>query len=382
MSRFKSMRSDALPRILLAVMVVFLISIPAYSEDMMSGMKGMTSEGMKKAEDTAGQMDMKSMDMKGMDMYKGMSGMDMTMSKEMIEDLKKAIPAMRSKTDEEIKLGMAMMPKNYEWYISDKDLKGKIGVLLVAHGGGKVWDEVLKKSIEHIATTFPTAIGFGMSMMMSSHIQSAVDDLVSAGAENIVVIPTALTGYNSLKRQWDYIFGKSDKAAYLAVPQIKTTANIIMADVMNANPLVAEIMLDHAKEISSDPAKEIVIILGHGPEDMDDNNKVLAVMDVIAKGVKKFSSFSEVFAMNLQDDAEKPIRAGNVVELRKIVENATKEGKTALVVGLLMSTRGIQHKIKDDLKGLEYKFNTKGMAEHPNFSQWIEGDLMDEIEKL
>ncbi len=308
--------------------------------------------------------------------------MGMMMNKEMIEELKKAIPSLRKKSDEEIKLGMAMMPKNYEWYVSDKDLKGKIGVLLVGHGGGKVWDEVLKKSIEHIAAVFPTAIGFGMCMMSSSHMQSAVNDLENAGADTIVVIPTALTNHTSLKRQWDYIFGVSDKAAYVAVPQVKSKAKIIMADVMNDDPLVGEILIDHAKEISTDEKNEVLIILGHGPEDKKDNDKVLEVMNSIADDVRKFTSFSEVIAMNLQDDAEKSIRAANVSILRDKVEKAKKEGKNAIVVGLLMSTRGIQHKIKNDLKGLEYKFNPKGMAEHSNFSQWIEDALMDVVEQL
>lgn len=47
----------------------------------------------------------------------------------------------------------------------------------------------------------PTAIGFGMSMMSSSHLQSAVDDLRASGVRRIILVDEGTTTkYNSLTR--------------------------------------------------------------------------------------------------------------------------------------------------------------------------------------
>ncbi|MBI5375373.1 MAG: hypothetical protein HZA77_08055 [Candidatus Schekmanbacteria bacterium] len=339
-----------------------------------------------------GAMEMKDMDMSGAQQTKTMEGMpgmagmshgegDMIMDDKMVEEMRQAIPQLKGKTDAEIRAGMAMMPKDYEAYISDKSLKGDIGVLVVAHGGGKVWDETLINAVKPIASAFPTVIGFGMCMHNSTHMQASVNDLVAAGAKKIIVVPTALNENTSLDRQWAYIFGKSNKASYATVPQIKTEAKIVIASEMNDNPLVSEIMIDFAKKISTDPKNEVVYIVGHGPEDPADNAKVLEVMGRIAKEVKKDGNYNDVKCINLQDDAPKEIRAGNVQKLRKMIEETNSKKLQPLIIALLMSSRGIQHKIKSDLAGLEYKSYLEGMSTHENFTRWVHEVIQDEIKK-
>jgi sirohydrochlorin ferrochelatase len=185
-----------------------------------------------------------------------------------------------------------------------------------------------------------------------------------------------------LHRQWDYIFGLRQDAAYLDVPKVKTEARIVMAPPMGDHPLMSKLLLDHAKELSTDPAKEVVILVGHGPTRAEDNAADMAIMNTHARRLAAAGKFSSVKAVNLQDDAPAPVREANVKLLRGWVADAAKSGRTPIIVGFLMSTRGIQGKIVEDLEGLPYKFQSKGITAHPNFTEWLRAIVAEQVKEL
>ena len=306
-------------------------------------------------------------------------GMKHELTPEINDQLRQNVTGWENISDEEIALSMRMMGSNYEWYISGDDVSGKSGVLILLHGFGERGDQVFKDELQMYAEVFPTALSFGMSMMMSQHIQLGIDDLVAAGAERIIVIPIVSTEYNSMIRQWQYIFGLYDKPSYATVPQIETEAEIIFASPPNDDPLVAEILLEFAEEISEDPANEVVIIAAHGPSAQEDNEKQLAMMDELATIVQEDGGFAAVKAATLQDDAPPEVRDANVAKLRGMVEAAQADGKRALIVTSLMGARTIQKKLRKDLQGLDYTFNAKGLIQHDLFMAWIGETVREEL---
>ncbi len=318
------------------------------------------------------------------DDYKGpkASGMSHEMDPKDIETLRGKVPGYRNQSDAEINASMGRMPPDWTWYGSAETVRDGIGVLVLAHGSGSMGDKVLQDGVAPLAAKHPTAISYGMAMMGSGHIQQGVDKLTNAGAKTIVVVPAVVTEQSSVFRQWDYIFGRRDDSAYLDVPRTTGKAKIIMAPAMDEHPLVTDILFDHVKEISTNPKNEVVIILGHGPSFEHEHKVELAHIATHAKRIAAKGGYAEAKGLTLQDDAPEAVRAANVATLRKWVETANAQGKTPLVVGYLISTRGIQDKIKEDLKGLNYKFQTKGLSAHPNFTAWIRATVSEQEAKL
>ena len=110
---------------------------------------------------------------------------------------------------------------DYEWYVSGPKVKGTTGILVLSHGVGENSDRLVRDAYGPMAKKTPLAIGFGMAMMNSSHLQSAVDDLRGAGARRIILVDQGTTTrYNSLTRHWQYIFGMYPEASYMDVPKI------------------------------------------------------------------------------------------------------------------------------------------------------------------
>ena len=285
--------------------------------------------------------------------------------------LREVVHQYKDMTNDQIMQSMAEMPGNYGWYVSEREVRGDTGVLVLAHGAGEYGDKIFAQSLAPMAAEQPVALGFGMAMMGSGHLQGAIDQLTEAGAKRVVVVPAGLSRNASVYRQWAYILGKRDEPAYLAIDQIDTDAEIVLKPVMGGHQIAAEIMLEYANEISEDPAQETLIIVGHGPQETGDNQRELAILRRHVAFLEGQSEFKNIKAINLQDDAPESIRAGNVDILRSWIERASANGDRVLIVGYLMSTRGIQYKFKDDLKGLDYTLQTKGISSHPAFAKWI-----------
>jgi hypothetical protein len=306
------------------------------------------------------------------------SGMAHEMDAASIAVLRGKVPSYATMTDAEINQSMGAMPPDWAWYGSPATVSDEIGVLVIAHGSGTMGDKVLQEGVLPLGEKHPTVIGFGMAMMSSHHIQEALDKLTAAGAKTVVVVPAVVTEQSSIYRQWAYLFGRRDDSAYLDVPRVKSSAKLTFAPAMDEHPMVTDILYDHTKAISTAPAKEVVILLGHGPTFDHENEIELRHIATHATRIKQRGQFFDAKGLTLQDDAPEAVRAANVAQLRQWVSEANQAGKTPLVVGYLISTRGIQDKIKQDLAGLDYKFQTKGLSAHANFTGWIRASVAEQ----
>lgn len=307
-------------------------------------------------------------------------GGDHQMTPEMLAVLRERLPKLRESSDQQIALEMNMMGPNKSRYLSDASVHGETGVLVLIHGFGPTGDRIMTDAVLPLAGIFPTAMSAGMSMMGSEHIQQSLDDLTAAGAKTVIVVPLVSAKRNTLIYQWQYIFGLREHGGYYDVPLVSTDAKIIMAEPPAGHPLIMEIVLDHAVEMSIDPENEVVFIVAHGPVHEEENRAQLKAMAVQAEKIRKLGGFSYVEGVTLQDDAPLAVRAANVAALRKKVEAATADGKRVLIVTDLLAARSVQWKIDRDLAGLDYEFSVKGISMHENFVRWFKEDVMVAID--
>jgi len=305
------------------------------------------------------------------------------MDEETLAALREKIALYRGLSDRELNMNMSGMGPNYEWYASDLEMRGDIGVLILSHGVGENSDRMLIEALEPISSQNPTAVGFGMAMMKSSQLQSAVDDLTERGAKNIVLVPNGTTtSYNTLTRQWKYIFDLGEEATYLEVPKVTSAATFHMTDHFGNSQLITDILYDNIKEVSKNPANEFVMIIGHGPEDDEDNVLDLEILKVHVDRIKARKEFADVKIWNLQDDAIPPVRKSNVKRIRRWMKKADDNGQDVIVVAIAAASHGVQTHITQDLRGLNYTFNDKGMSEHPKYLQWMESVIDETIASL
>lgn len=307
-------------------------------------------------------------DFRGRQLY----GAPHAMNPAMMQELRQNVPKFADISHDEIMRFMSAMGPNYTWYVSPEGPTGRYGVLVLAHGFGQVGDGKVGLRLQPIARQYPTAMAMGMSMMTSDHIQLAMNNLAARGVEDIIVVPVVSTRYNTMLRQWDYIFGLREEAEYASVPRAAPPANLHIVPPLEDDPLVGDALLDYAAEISTNPAQEDVIIVAHGPLFEDDNRAQLAMLERIAAYMNERSEYASITVATLQDDAVKEVRDANVADLRERVRRSTADGRDVLIITNLLGTRTVQSGLRRDLRGLDYKFNSKGLVEHDNFVRWVE----------
>lgn len=295
------------------------------------------------------------------------------MTPEVRAGLREKVALYRGFSDRELDMNMNAMGPDYAWYVSDRGLRGDTGVLILSHGVGENSDRRMKEALEPVGERWPTAIGFGMAMMDSAHLQAAVDDLAERGVERIVLVDQGTTTrHNSLTRQWQYIFGLGEEASYLEVPRVSSPGvQFLWTGHFDDDPLITEMLLDNARSISEAPGNEVLILVGHGPEEIDDNVLDLGILARHVERLRERTDFADIKLVNLQDDAILPVREKNVRQLRRWVQQAARQGRTSLIVPIASASYGVQQHIRQDLRGLDYRFAEAGLSEDPRFPEYI-----------
>lgn len=325
-------------------------------------------------EGMAGGAGMEGMDHDAMDhdaMDHSAMGHDM-MTPEQFTELREKIPLYAVFTDEQIMANMNRMPPDWWEVLSSDGIDGNVGVLALGHGYSMGGNEQFKEKVAPIASEYPTAVAPGMAMMSGSHIQKALDALTNDfGVKTIVVLPLEPGDATSLIHQWQYIFGLRDEAPYLSVPQVKTSAKVIFTKSPVANPLIATIMGDYGLETAKNPATARLILVSHGPERVEDNPAELEQLREHAVRIVANTDFTDVQVLSLQDDAVPEVRAANKETLRRMVKEASDEGREVVIVPMILTRGGFHARLKKDLSGLGFEFADRGLIEHPAFQQWI-----------
>lgn len=266
------------------------------------------------------------------------------------------------------------------------------GVLLLAHGGRDDWNREVLELASQVDSTLPVEVAFGMANKRT--IQDAVERLAERDVTEIVAVPLFISSHSSVMRATEYLLGSRPDAppqleAFARMgarrasggpdrdpdfdwtTPLEATAPIAMRTALDSHALVAEILLSRALEVSEQPEQEVVVVVAHGPTSEEDNALWLANMGILVETIRTRTRFSRIQYLTVRDDASDPIREQATVELRAVVESAVVEGKSVLIVPLLLSYGGIEAGIRRRLEGLPYRMADQALLPDERLSEWV-----------
>jgi sirohydrochlorin cobaltochelatase len=270
------------------------------------------------------------------------------------------------------------------------------GILLMAHGGEASWNTEIERLRARVDKKIPTETALGMADPAT--LQAAVDRLEKRGVARIAAVPLFVQTRSEVLDQTRYALGLADepsaalKAAYermasahaghagmahggghsmaFSLDRVKAREPIAMASALDAHPLVSSILLERAKALSREPAKETVVLVAHGPVDDDALPASKASLDALCSEIKA-RMFKACSYGILRDDAAPEIRAAAVAGLRSLIAGAEGAKLRAIVVPVLIARGGIEKKIEKDLAGLSYAWDGKTLMPHAGFDAWV-----------
>lgn len=275
------------------------------------------------------------------------------------------------------------------------------GILLLAHGGGPEWNTRVSELAAQVDKTRPTEVAFGMATR--ANIQSGIDKLVARGATEIVAVPLFVSSWSSVITSTEYLLGlRADAPPALAIfakmshgpngdgghdghgdhaghgapaedgtTPVRSPVPIRMTAALNDHPVVAQILAGRAREVGTDPAKEALVIVAHGPNEEEDNQKWLADMRSLATRLSATEQYASVDYLTVRDDSPKPVWEKAKAEFRGIVEKRTAEGRRVIIVPLLISFGGIEKGLHERLEGLTYTMARSGLMPDERLAGWV-----------
>ncbi|MBI2843033.1 MAG: DUF3386 family protein [Armatimonadetes bacterium] len=256
----------------------------------------------------------------------------------------------------------------------------KVGVLVMAHGGDEEWNRLVYDAMAPIAQRYTAAVSFEMGVA-AGKVSEKVAELERQGVERIVAIPFFISDHSNHMDDLRYKLGlvaehpAGEHAIHMAhhdMTRAQVNVPLHFASAMNDHPQVADILLRRAKALSSDPSRETVIIVGHGPNEDHYNEMWLAAMQRLADAVKTSGGFKAVVAATVRDDAPAEVQEAAKRHLRDLIKKASADGGKAVVVPLLISSGFVEQRIRQRLEGLDFAYSGEVLLPDPAVTRWLQ----------
>ncbi|MDR9418140.1 sirohydrochlorin chelatase [Gracilimonas sp.] len=270
--------------------------------------------------------------------------------------------------------------------------QSNIGILIMAHGGGTTWNNMVKNAAAPLTEKHPVEFAWGMANFVS--LQKAVQNLEAKKVDRIIVVPLFISKHSPIFRQTEFLLGLRDKLADPPMPvmhytdefremsgvelddshfmhnmlfpptlnQIEIKTPVQFTDALDDHPTVAGILRERILSLSKDPSNETVVLAAHGPNGEEDNIGWVKSMESLAAQVQHMqkkegaSTFRNINALTVRDDAPEDIHEQAKQHLRAVVRQGNISGEV-IVVPVFLSPGGREKSVAQRLEGLNFKWN-------------------------
>ncbi len=267
-----------------------------------------------------------------------------------------------------------------------------VGTIVIAHGGSPAWNALVRDAAMGARTDGPVHVSFLMGPEASTHrFQDAALRLVDRGVGAIVVVPVLVSSHSGHFEQIRYLVGASDSLSdtmrhhlhMAGIERPDVDVSIVLAPAIDGDPAIVPVLAERALALVTEPARQALFIIGHGPSTPDEYAIWMRQVRNLADSVQAATGFADVRAGLLWDDSPPPVRAEAVLRIRDLIalqHRAT--GRPVVVVPLLISRgRVSDEKIPADLAGLEIAYSGEGLLPHAAMSRWIEKRVMEVLKQ-
>jgi sirohydrochlorin ferrochelatase len=258
-----------------------------------------------------------------------------------------------------------------------------IGTLVIAHGGDAQWNAHVIEVAARVQTGGPVSVSFLMGPgAQSARFQDEVARLAARGARQVVVVPLLVSSHSGHYEQIRYLVGDTEELSEVMMHHLHmsgitrptTRVPLRLTPAIDDAPEIAHVLADRALALAGQPGAEALMIVGHGPNGMEDLAAWMQNLRAVADSVRLIGGFRDVRVGLVQDDAPPPVRAEAVKRVRDLIElQAAATGQDVVVVPVLVSTGAVsRQKLPNDLAGLPVRYSGDPILPHDAVARWIE----------
>ncbi|MHA7967402.1 sirohydrochlorin chelatase [Paenibacillus sp. CAU 1782] len=243
----------------------------------------------------------------------------------------------------------------------------KYGILVISHGSQETrWVKLVDEAVKTASAGFtvPVVSAF-LEIVDGRLIQDGINELERLGVTDMLVVPLFVSSGSTHVDEIGGAFG---------LPQLSEQENELGTFVVSANvffgaPIdddteIAELLLSNIAELSQEPAREALLLVGHGSIEPGFHERWTQGLQAMATRLSELGGFARVsYAMLLPDQA-----MSRLLELQE-----KNPGEDVIVVPLFLSQGYFTDKvIPKRLAGADYRYNGKAMLPNPAIERWLE----------
>lgn len=247
----------------------------------------------------------------------------------------------------------------------------KRGALIIAHGSRKSeWVAMVDQAVGRVDLEMPVAVGF-LEMVEGRAIPDAIRILEAQGVEEIVAVPLFVSSGSTHIAEIARMLGaEAPFPVDTDVTPIKLDAEVRFCRPMDDHPLVVRILTERARELSTVPQDEWVLLVGHGNDMPGLREEWEQAMDRLAVQIRRSTGFAGASWATFHPD-----------NLRERAEDLARDFRL-LVVPLFLSEGYFTRKlIPSRLEGISYVYSGQTYLPHPLVSRWITTTVREALEE-
>jgi len=254
-------------------------------------------------------------------------------------------------------------------------MKGDVrpGVLVISHGSrDPEWVALVDGAVAAVRTpeNVPVVSSF-LEIVEGRLIQDGVDRLETMGADRILAVPLFVSSGSTHVDDIGQAFGRppaAKRAGELAPFRVKR-ASVDMGRPIDDDPEIAQLLLANIAELSREPERETLLLVGHGSREAGLNAVWRRGLRGLAERVRAAGGYARAeIATLLPDQAACVMRA-----LQR------RRPASPVIVAPLFLSRGYftGTVIPGRLAGLDYRYNGRALLPHPYLTAWMERQIRE-----
>ena len=263
---------------------------------------------------------------------------------------------------------------------SDISMAGQsdFGLLLMAHGGTKEWNEAVLQATSEVSAKYPVEVAFGMADAGS--LERSVRRLEKFGVKDVGVVRMFVSGESWYERT-QQILGTIEGAPQKDSNEIRERTFMPMGfwridtdlkfhiseDGLADAKEMDQVIVNRISRLSRDPEREVAIIIAHGTGSDDEDNRWIEKITQRADTAKSTLGLHDVKVFTLREDwfAKRGEAESNI---RAYLEEASRAGLEPLVIPFRVHGFGPYSRV---LEGLDYRADELGLLPHKNVNLWV-----------
>ncbi|WP_290405786.1 sirohydrochlorin chelatase [Paenibacillus vini] len=258
------------------------------------------------------------------------------------------------------------------------DMPFKPGVLVISHGSpDPEWvilvDEAVAAATAGLPQDVPVEASF-LEKVEGRLIQDGIDRLEALGVSDLIVIPLFVSSGSTHIDEIAFALGvKNTPEKETDMERLRCSARVFFGDPIDDDPVIAEMIWDKVKNLSREPEREVLLLVGHGSIHDGFRQRWERGISSLAARTGELSGLADADYALLNPDS-----------VRRKVSYWNEERGFEVIVAPLFLSAGYFTKtaIPSRLTGLDFRYSGDALLPHPFLARWMLGQILNIMKTL